>query len=124
TMVHQATTKTNLGRGSRFATAIERPQGPDTLLTSLRYLLNSKPRPHPGAGLLFVRPIGTPSGGPLCWTHLGRRRPRRSSSASDLNPGCSRSHTPSLETDLVGKSRRGPAPSPSIDRTTNSCSCR
>src|SRR5262249_49090702 len=36
-----------LRRGSRFATAIERPQGPDTLLTSLRYLLNSKPRPHP-----------------------------------------------------------------------------
>src|SRR5262245_36466054 len=50
--------------------------------------------------------------------------PPQASSASDLNPRCSRSHTPTRETDWVGKSRRGPTPSHSIDRTTNSCSCR
>src|SRR5262249_55278955 len=54
--------------------------------------------------------------------NIPRRRPRRSSSATD--PRCSRSHTPTRETDWVGKSRRGPGPSPSIDQTTNSCSCR
>src|SRR6516165_5069202 len=52
------------------------------------------------------------------------RRTRRSSSASDLTRR-SRSHTPTRETDWVGKSRRrGPGPSPSIHQTTNSCSCR
>src|SRR5215831_20361952 len=55
----------NPRRGSRFATAIERPQGPDTLLTA--HLLESpklQAPPAPGAGLLFVGPLGTPPGGP------------------------------------------------------------
>src|SRR5262249_998102 len=54
-----------LRRGSRFATAIERPQGPDTLLTA--HLLESpklQAPPAPEAGLLFVGPLGTPPGGP------------------------------------------------------------
>jgi hypothetical protein len=48
----------------------------------------------------------------------------RQSSATDLTPRCSRSRMPCPETDWVGKSRRGPGPSPSTGRTRNSCSCR
>src|SRR5262249_36977406 len=52
------------------------------------------------------------------------RRTRRSSSATDLATSCSRSHTPTPETDWVGKNRL-PTPSPpSIDRTTYSRSSR
>src|SRR6516164_30557 len=50
-----------LGRGSRFATAIERPRGPDTLLTALvGNPLKLQAPPAPGAGLSFVVPLGTP----------------------------------------------------------------
>ena len=50
------------GRGSRFTTAIERPRGPDTLLTALVWNpLNFQPRPERGSS--FVGPLGTPRGG-------------------------------------------------------------
>src|SRR5262249_17394207 len=50
------------GRGSRFTTAIERPRGPDTLLTALVWNpLNFQPRPERGSS--FVGPLRTPRGG-------------------------------------------------------------
>jgi hypothetical protein len=42
----------------------------------------------------------------------------------DSRPRCSRSHTPSLETDWVGKSHRAPTPGPDTFVAWHSCSCR
>src|SRR5262245_31869728 len=50
--------------------------------------------------------------------------PARGSSAADLTTRYMPSHTPSLETDSVGKTRRAPTPGPDTVVAWHSCSCR
>src|SRR6266404_2426033 len=50
--------------------------------------------------------------------------PARGSSAANLTTRYIPSHTPSLETDSVGKSHRVPTPGPNTVVASHSCSCR
>jgi hypothetical protein len=54
----------------------------------------------------------------------GRSVPARGSSAADLTTRYIPSHTPSLETDWVGKTHRAPTPGPDTVVAWHSCSCR
>jgi hypothetical protein len=50
--------------------------------------------------------------------------PAHGSSAADLTTSYIPSHTPSLDTDAVGKSHRAPTPGPDTVVAWHSCSCR
>jgi hypothetical protein len=99
-------------------------------LVSLGRHLSEEPMSAEECKKQFVKAFGSSrssSTGPMslqAGSLAGLSVTARGSSAADLTTRYIPSHTPSLETDSVGKSHRAPTPGPDTVVACHSCSCR